>query len=459
MITRTKPAPHYIPPSPSEIKEAAAEAGLTTYSPQTVIDMANVASGGEVVPPSEFMDAVNTEARSKVGEDAAGYSYSAYFEGKEYTEYADSRAEAVRSQISNDMQYHRRACDFIQELDFQDAPGQTPLGKAVSMLKMLETVAGGKPGDSDSNILPVLTEFEASSATDAANRINELTKHVRSLTDAEKALLGFSDDKLSEPSRSDDLSPADKQELEWIKSIKQDQDIWLHISRRLDKLSRMTVSKHTKLVADREGDETHTRQITGFDELNKMRQMEWALPSTYRVMRVVNHAPSIRERARRVSKKQLLYLLVDCSISMQSGGRIAKALGILMNRLKAVYLGDAEVYVRCFDDKLYEEHAATSPEAAVALMKQMGDQEFNGRYTAIAKCVKETAKRIDEMMSQSEVLTRPEMVVVTDGADNVSSLKRSHVGVTTVHAFVVEHVNRDLANFARSTGGSAIENL
>ena len=47
---RTEPASDYMEPSDSDIMEYAERVGLTTYSPDFCRDIANMASGGRIIP-------------------------------------------------------------------------------------------------------------------------------------------------------------------------------------------------------------------------------------------------------------------------------------------------------------------------------------------------------------------------------------------------------------------------
>ena len=68
-------------------------------------------------------------------------------------------------------------------------------------------------------------------------------------------------------------------------------------------------------------------------------------------------------------------------------------------------------------------------------------------------------ERILEICKQDPTLTRPELVIVTDGDDNVKSLKLEQFVKTKVHAFIVDRKNDDLVEFAKATGGVGIQNL
>ncbi|OQA03213.1 MAG: hypothetical protein BWY68_00803 [bacterium ADurb.Bin400] len=232
----------------------------------------------------------------------------------------------------------------------------------------------------------------------------------------------------------------------------------VEISRHLDKLSRMQVRRQRKTETDPEGEEVRWRPMKHLGEIGRIPQSEWALPRPYRMYRHITGQTSVRERCTRIEKKQLLYIIIDCSGSMSSGKRIYKAGGILINRLKAVIAGEAELYVRFFDSSLKQEHHASTPEEAKALVKKFTEANYSGGNTAIAACTKAAHERIEEIMREGAVY-RPELCVITDGDDDTSSLKLSDIPGTKLHAFVVECQNKHLAELARRSGGVGVEQM
>ena len=52
MIERTSPPPDYLPPTRQEMRETAEKVGLKNFAPDFAADLANIAAGGEVNPPS-----------------------------------------------------------------------------------------------------------------------------------------------------------------------------------------------------------------------------------------------------------------------------------------------------------------------------------------------------------------------------------------------------------------------
>lgn len=453
MTFRTKPPMTYISPTAAEIREAAEVVELKTWSPDFVTDLANVAAGGEVLPSHQWRHLVEPTA-GKRDRDGDYFYRDADGDGR-YTKDAE-KALAMRQKYSNPkilnmaIQTHENVCRFLRTVDFDGVPGSSPLQKAVSLLKIMSQ-RDGWSGGAEGDPLPIFAEGDAQTE---AETLNDLLDDIESLDDLETQLLEEDDEEKGAGSGHGRMQKTVRLAQEMLDG----KDIWLQVSRQLDKLAKMKVAKSIKVVPDIEGEDVRHRPIESFSEMHRLPQSEWALPRSLRNYRIATRAVQVRERVKREEKQQLLYMIIDCSGSMEDGQRIYKAGGVLFNRLKAVVAGEAQIFVRFFDSRLFEEHHADTPAAAKELMKRFQKENFSGGGTKIAKCARGALERIEEIEREGN-LTRPELVIVTDGEDNVSSLKREDFGQTRMHAFVVERSNAELVQLARETGGVGIEKL
>jgi uncharacterized protein with von Willebrand factor type A (vWA) domain len=235
----------------------------------------------------------------------------------------------------------------------------------------------------------------------------------------------------------------------------------LEISRHLDQFTKLQVRKQKTVKPDPAGDEIRTRGIKHLGEMNKISPPAWATrqqsPAYFMYQAISGQLP-VRERITREEKKQAIFILVDGSGSM-SGSKHHKATGVVMNRLKAVIAGDAEVWVSVFDIEMSEPDFAGNAEEARELIKKFKGKNFSGGGTDIAGSVKAAHRFIEEKIKSGEALYRPEVVVLTDEDSSTDSLRKSDVKGTRVHGFAIEHKNKPLVNFAKSTGGVGIENF
>ena len=92
------------------------------------------------------------------------------------------------------------------------------------------------------------------------------------------------------------------------------------------------------------------------------------------------------------------------------------------------------------------------------MMKHFTESNFSGGGTDISGCIKAAQSRIDEIMAEGGHY-RPELVIITDGDDDTSSLSLASLPGTKLHAFMVECSNPHLAELARRSGGVGVEQM
>lgn len=445
---RTKAPRTYLSPTREEMREAAKKCEVKKFSADLVEDFCNLAAGGEILPASEFRSAVECQAEEKLPSPEKGSDGKLYWK-KGDGNWAENRQDAIADRVGRGMKYQQSVCDFLRTVELDKFPGDSPLEQAMNLLKLLSTQQGGQGGGEDWETLPIFTDNDR--PEDVSEKLNDLMDTVESLSDAEKELLEETDESSGAEENGDD----GLQKMKLAEDMAKGKDVWLKVSRQLDKLVRMKVAKSVKVFPDPAGDEVRTRAIAHLGEINRLVKSEWALPSVLRNFRLVTRAAQVRERVEREEKKQLLYIIVDCSGSMKDGQRVAKAGGVLFNRLKAVVAGEAELYVRFFDSRLHKEHYASNAVEAKALMKVITEGNFSGGSTNISGCAREAQKRIEEIVATTKT-ARPELVIVTDGDDSIN-LTLEELKGTKLHAFVVEHGNKALTGLAIKSGGVGID--
>jgi len=442
---RTAPPATYLSPSAEEMREVASKVGIKSYSKDLVADLCNLAAGGKINPPSSYRRLVQqrVEERLPAPDPKNGWSLNG--------RYTQDRQAVVIDGLTKAIKYHQNVCDFLQTIELEKYPGNSPLEQAMNLLKLLSKKQGGQSGGEGGEPLPIFTDNDQSEKV--GEDLNRLMNEIDSLTEDEKELLDPNQDAGSGANEGDD----GLQKMKLAEDFLKGKEIMLQISRNLDKLTKMQVRKSKKQEPDPAGDNIRNRPIAHTGEMNKLVKSEWALPSTYRTYRIVTHASQVRERVTTIEKKQLLYIIIDCSGSMGSGQRIYKAGGILMNRLKAVIEGEAELYVRLFDTSLKQEYHASDPAEAKELIRHFTEKDYSGGSTDISGCARSAQERIDEIIKAGATY-RPELVIITDGDDTINLTMKDFAG-TKMHAFVVECSNKALTDLAASTGGVGINNL
>ena len=511
-VQRTIPPEWYLTPTDKEIDAAV----LSTFgasedemsfqgknkgielrnTPYDLIrDIAHVAAGGKTVSDSILITNVYDDVKDRKtrafngGWNRAGLVSYAYLNKRNEStrRSTDALALAIKREFNRQVRYHQNAVDFLREIDSQMLPGRTPLGKALALVSMMGKSAEennhGNPSERTEDNDENLQNFDPGDKPKGkygdinktpAKDINEVMQgggQMAGMSDAEQNLLeSVSEiDPMDRYRNNDDkdfkdtehFAIEDMQKVETIRNVMNNAQVWMDISGTLDKLANMAVYKRKEFTADPEGTEFRIRKMKGLGEIEKITKSEWALPDDYMEYRMLSKKSNIRERGKYVDKQQLLYIMIDSSGSMSYNENINKACGILFNRLKAVVEGDAEVYFRFFDTKLSDEYFAGDEVAAKEAMKVIAEHAYHGGGTKITECAKECLKRIDEIMTERNDLAVPELIIISDGIDDVSGLSANDFEAigTKLHAFIIEYDNEPLTEIARQTGGVGVNKL
>lgn len=454
---RTSPPPTYISPSQEEMREVANRVGLRNYSVDLVSDLTNLAAGGQVNPPSEYRDLVRRKVEETLPARDSDGDWS--LSGGGYTK---NRHEAVEDRVTKTMRYHQNVCDFLQAVDLDQFPGATPLEQAMSLLKLLSQQSGGSGGGGQGEPLPIFQDSD-NRPEGVAEQLHETLDMVDSLSDEELDMLD-PDGEMHGEETEQDGQRSGHQSLQRLKIAEDlvegaDKRVMLDISRKLDQFTKLQARRQKLVEPDPAGEEVQKRPIRHLGEMQRVEKTAWAMRQqnpSYFLYKAVTRQLQVRERVTRVKRKQAIFILVDGSGSMR-GKKHWKATGVVMNRLKAVISGDAEVWVCVFDTDLTKVHHAGTPEEARELIKKFSKGNFTGGGTDIAGSVRSAHKFMEEKIKAGEALYRPEIVVLTDEDTSISSLKKSEIPDTRLHGFAMEVRNQSLVNFAKSTGGVGID--
>lgn len=457
---RTSPPATYIPPSGEEMREAAGKVGLKSFSKDLVADLCNLAAGGRTCPPSEYESEVRKRVAESLPAPDANGRWSLPKGG-----FTEKRQEAVNALTGKAMRYHRNVQDFLGSVDLVRFPGGSPLEQAMSLLKLLSKQSGGAGGGEGGEPLPIFADAER--PEEIAEGLNDLMDEVESLSGEELDMFDPEGKAHEVPNSLEKEQDGQRSGHSGLNKLAVAEDIapgsdrraMLDISRTLDQFSKLQLRKQERLEMDPAGEEIHTRPIRHLGELAKINKSAWGMRQespTYFWYSAISGQLPVRERVTRVVRKQAVFILVDGSGSMK-GKRHWKATGVVMNRLKAVLSGDAEVWVSVFDTQLGKVSHAATPEEARELIKKFAAGNFTGGGTDIAAAVKSAHAFIEKAIKDGASLYRPEIVVLTDEDSSTDGVKSSQIPGTRVHGFAMEVANPKLTAFARSTGGVGID--
>jgi len=399
-VQLTVPADFYLTPTDTEVQKIIKDYGIKFPYLPIMRDIAHLASGGGFLDDVEIQTQIRHEAER--------------FARKQYSKSPTSVMALQESLVNSSIITMEQVRNLLEGLNYELVPG-SPLQKAANIIRLIEEQASIPHPD----------------------EINDMLKLFGKLDEDDKEMLGLGG------------TPIDQ-----IISFMQEKEI-IKIARSLDKISKLNVYKFTKALTDPNGKEIRIRGIKSFTELGRAVSSEFALPDRYRNYRLATLQTPVREHIVYIEKKQLLYVLVDCSGSMCTPDRVSKASGAIMNRLMAVQKGDAELYYRFFDDYPHDEYHVDNREKSVEAMKRIRKNGFNGGGTRIDKAISAAANRIREMEAE-EKFHRPEILVISDGDDDIRTTSANLDGIR-LHSITVSSHSPSLNRLARSTGGVGID--
>ena len=105
---RTLPPAHYISPTVEEMREVAQKVGLSKFSPDLAADIANLAAGGKILPPSAYREQVKKNIEEKLPAPDKN--------GKWQLENGSTNNKAMKiaEDVGKAMKEHQNVCDFYK---------------------------------------------------------------------------------------------------------------------------------------------------------------------------------------------------------------------------------------------------------------------------------------------------------------------------------------------------------
>lgn len=439
MSIRTFCSKHSATPTLDEIEAAAEKFGVKRYSPSLVVDFVHFNEGGGFYTPSEIRAKVINIAKAT-----------------DLTNWKQKYQEM--------MAYHSHIRQFVSKFPFSKLPGENALQKAVFLMKLLEMTnsspRGGEDFSEDDESSPfsdeVIETLEEDS--DPTGQIEEILDALEGLDEETMELLSAYGNQQGQSSDEPSLKALAIAEALMDSQIR----IILEVSRELNQISKFSRTS-PKVTSDPEGFRTRTRPIRGIGEIGRLKGTGLAqksyMPRGYFYHMAMTGQIKVQEKVTITSKKQAIFILMDVSGST-SRDRIRNIItGVVMNRLKAVMTGDAEVHLGLFDSSLRVLGSATNPEEAQTLMSEFRRRNYTGGGTDIASGIRQAHKYLNRLVEERPELERPAVIVLTDEDGSARGLTYRDIPGTTVHGFACQRSNPSLVAFAKSTGGIGVENF
>ena len=487
-MKRTSCPEHYIPPTRKEVIEACEQGEVKNKAPDFVIDLCQAMAGGEILPDTVIREKVRQEIEragfpTRMNECDGPPTYCSRLTGM----MANTPQLVIDADTDKYVNFHRKVSTMIQQsLDMMpDVPGINPKDKAINLLKLIQKKnppnnskgknpppppggggGGGGPGggggigsgdpseDSTEDEMDALPNMEGSNGL--LKDIKEILDEVNELNDQELDMMSGEDKK-----PEDTNNPATAQQTKACKRMKVAEDMRnadktiLMVARKLNEFSKLKSKSEMRFRKDLEGETIVYRPMDDITELPRIRPSSWATyvksPTLFKYNALTGNL-RVTERGNFTHYKQLLYMIIDCSGSM-GGERYWKAGGVLMNRLKAVVKGDAQLVWRLFDDKVYKEHyARTAKDAYASLDYMRNGKNYGGGGTDFDVALSAAAISIRENIAAHNFI-KPEIMIVTDG-DGQTNFRKSDLEGCVVHAVCVcDAINASLQRLTKETGG------
>ncbi len=468
----------YLPPSDHSIQAAADQAELKLKVPDFVRDVCNITAGGHFLSQSEIADKIQQEWEStKIRKEFTGkkHKFIRSDNNRAYDNFMDARNDFFKDKET----LARRVQHTINSMERIDVPGNTPLEQSVNLINLLLKQRYGNNAPSEaSNSDDILKDLLD---TNNLNQAKDNLETARNMSSDEQDLLSQIADLKNKPEQEEGQEPQNGQggkcmspgtETGFTAKGKRILKNAMHladsqlaeilsISRKMKAFSKLRTSKIQEFIPDVEGSQVRNRTMQNYGELARIKASQYAqkavTPNLFNYRAVTNQY-MIRERGRFLEKKQLLYVLVDCSGSMTEDGhtRINMAAGILVNRLMAVAKGDANVYWRFFDTSVYDvTFVDDKAKAQSSISKILQTEQYDGGGTNFDVAIKSAVEHIESLKDTMQ-FAKPEIFMVTDGGCSCN-LKRDDLKGIKLHAGIVaDERPQQLQALVGATGGAYI---
>lgn len=480
----------YLPPSDEAIQQVADSVELKIKTPDFIRDVCTIRANGRFMTAEELrVQAENEIAKkpilTKIYKDKSKIKGTIFQDPVTNTTYP-SHAAAKDASIARHISNATNIRNAIEMLPSMEVPGNSPMQQAVNLLKLISEQknmnkdSGDTPEDSilNSMISPKSMSKAKSALAEAksmSQQERDMIEKLAELKDKRENEIDLEAEPPGPPEEGDETPglggkaisagtatghTATGQSILNTAIRLSDKQLGsaIKISRKLKSVSKLRVAKLTKFEPDVQADEIKDRLMKSYSELGKIKASQFAsmvtTPGIFRYRSATNQY-MVRERGKYTEKKQLLYILIDCSGSMveDNGSRISLAAGVLINRLMAVADGDAVLYWRFFDTKSYDvKYIENKEDAYASISTVLNEENFNGGGTNFDVALTDAVEHIMSM-KDTVTFTKPEIMLVTDGACNSQFTYSDLKGVRLHTAFVSHDVSPHIEGLTKEAGG------
>ena len=237
----------------------------------------------------------------------------------------------------------------------------------------------------------------------------------------------------------------------------------LMVARNLEPiLSQTLTGSETKVIPDPDGEELDRVPLedpsSQFSRQNVLDQYDAVTDPSWWMFRFQGGEIDITENVRYQTRKQLLYILLDVSGSMDDEDRINIATGVVAAMLRDVYKGESELYIRLFGSGVHRNRFdALTPESAKKALEWIRHVGYNDGNTEIQGALEYAMEEVVEI-EKKRGGTRPQIMIVTDGGgyvdhDMPQRLRKEGI---TLNSVIIGERNDLLKEASHATDGVSL---
>jgi len=186
-------------------------------------------------------------------------------------------------------------------------------------------------------------------------------------------------------------------------------------------------------------DEMTVKNLDNPVDILKLVPTQYAYDDDIFMQKLIKKELLIRDYQARRLKRQALYLLIDVSGSM-SGMKNVYACGVALAFVRQAITEGSTYFLRFFDDSPHELHKVTSKEDAEKMSDVLIKQPFSGGGTSIQSAI---SQAVNDITKSPEDFEKAEIMVISDGEDNVS-LDKGDLKDVKVHSTIIDGQNKGL---------------
>ena len=192
-------------------------------------------------------------------------------------------------------------------------------------------------------------------------------------------------------------------------------------------------------------DEMSIKNIDNTMDILKTLPTQYAYDDDLFMQKLIKKELLVRDYKTRRLKRQVLYLLIDISGSM-NGTKNIYACGISLAFIRQALSEGSTYFLRFFDRSPHALHTVKNKEDARRVEQLLLKQPFSGGGTAIQTAI---MKAVDDITNSPEDFEKAEVMIISDGEDGVSIDDNLLKGVK-IHSTIIDGSNDGLKQASES---------